>query len=37
MPDFKIITDSGCDFTLAELEQMNVGRAPLSVLFKGEL
>ena len=37
MPDFKIITDSGCDFTLAELEQMNVSRAPLSVLFKGEL
>ena len=37
MADFKIITDSGCDFTLAELEQMNVGRAPLSVLFKGEL
>ena len=37
MPDFKIITDSGCDFTLTELEQMNVGRAPLSVLFKGEL
>ena len=37
MPDFKIITDSGCDFTLAELEQMNVGRAPLSVLFKGVL
>ena len=37
MPDFKIVTDSGCDFTLAELEQMNVGRAPLSVLFKGEL
>ena len=37
MPDFKIITDSGCDFTLAELEQMNVGRVPLSVLFKGEL
>ena len=37
MADFKIVTDSGCDFTLAELEQMNVGRAPLSVLFKGEL
>lgn len=37
MPDFKIITDSGCDFTLAELDQMHVGRAPLSVLFKGEL
>ena len=37
MPDFKIITDSGCDFTLAELEQMNVSRAPLSVLFQGEL
>ena len=37
MADFKIITDSGCDFTKAELEQMNVGRAPLSVLFKGEL
>ena len=37
MADFKIITDSGCDFTLAELEQLNVGRAPLSVLFKGEL
>ena len=37
MADFKIITDSGCDFTLAELEQMNVARAPLSVLFKGEL
>ena len=37
MSDFKIITDSGCDFTLAELEQMNVGRVPLSVLFKGEL
>ena len=37
MPDFKIITDSGCDFTLVELEQMNVGRAPLSVLFKGVL
>ena len=37
MPDFKIVTDSGCDFTLAELDQMNVARAPLSVLFKGEL
>ena len=37
MADFKIVTDSGCDFTLAELEQMNVARAPLSVLFKGEL
>ena len=37
MADFKIVTDSGCDFTLSELEQMNVGRAPLSVLFKGEL
>ncbi|MBR5020355.1 MAG: DegV family protein [Oscillospiraceae bacterium] len=37
MADFKIITDSGCDFTLAELEQLSVGRAPLSVLFKGEL
>ena len=37
MADFKIVTDSGCDYTLAELEQMNVARAPLSVLFKGEL
>ena len=37
MPDFKIITDSGCDFTLAELEKLDVARAPLSVLFKGEL
>ena len=37
MPDFKIVTDSGCDFTQAQLDEMNVSRAPLSVLFKGEL
>ena len=37
MPDFKIITDSGCDFTQVQLDEMNVSRAPLSVLFKGEL
>ena len=37
MSEFQIVTDSGCDFTLAELDQMNVARAPLSVLFKGEL
>ena len=37
MPDFKIVTDSGCDFTLAQLNEMDVARAPLSVLFKGEL
>ena len=37
MPDFKIVTDSGCDFTAAEMEQMDVIRVPLSVLFKGKL
>ena len=37
MPDFKIVTDSGCDFTAAETEQMDVIRVPLSVLFKGKL
>ena len=37
MPEFKIVTDSGCDFTLAELDEMNVARAPLSVLFRGVL
>ena len=34
---FKIITDSSCDFTKAQYEQLGLSYAPLSVLYKGEL
>ena len=37
MADFKIITDSCCDFNDAMYQQYDVACAPLSVLYKGEL
>ena len=35
MPDYKIITDSCCDFTNAQYQELDVAFAPLSVLYKG--
>ena len=37
MADFKIITDSCCDFTNEMYQQHDVACVPLSVLYKGEL
>ena len=37
MPNYKIITDSCCDFTEAMYQEMDVACAPLSVLYKGVL
>ena len=34
---FRIITDSGCDFTDQQYKDLGVAYAPLSVLFKGEV
>ena len=33
MPDFKIISDSACDFTLAQMQELDVVRVPLSVVL----
>ena len=35
--NYRIITDSGCDFTDQQYKDLGVAYAPLSVLFKGEL
>lgn len=35
MSNYKIITDSCCDFTEAQYTDLNVSYAPLSVLFRG--
>ena len=35
--NFRIITDSGCDFTDQQYKDLGVAYAPLSVLFKGEV
>ena len=37
MPNFQIITDSCSDFNEQMYREFNVGSAPLSVLYKGEL
>jgi len=37
MPNYKIITDSCCDFTEEMYQEMDVACAPLSVLYKGVL
>ena len=37
MPNFRIITDSCSDFNEQMYREFNVGSAPLSVLYKGEL
>ena len=37
MSNYKIITDSCCDFTEAMYQEMDVACAPLSVLYKGVL
>ena len=34
---YRIITDSGCDFTDQQYKDLGVAYAPLSVLFKGEV
>ena len=36
MPNYKIITDSGCDLPADMLQSLNVEKIPLSVLFRGE-
>ena len=36
MADYQIITDSGCDLSTGLLENMDVKKVPLSVLFRGE-
>ena len=36
MSDYKIITDSSCDFTKAQYEALDLAYAPLSLLYKGE-
>ena len=36
MPNYKIITDSGCDLPADMLQNLNVEKIPLSVLFRGE-
>ncbi len=36
MPDYQIITDSGCDLPNDLLEQLNVKKVSLSVLFQGQ-
>ena len=35
MPNYKIITDSSCDFTTAQYQELDVAFAPLSILYKG--
>ena len=36
MPNYQIITDSGCDLPADMLQNLNVKKIPLSVLFRGE-
>ena len=36
MPNYKIITDSGCDLPADMLQSLNVEKIPLSVLFRNE-
>ena len=36
MSDYKILTDSCCDFTEQQYQQFGVSYAPLSVMYKGE-
>ena len=36
MPDYKILTDSCCDFTDAQYRQLDVACAPLTVMYNGE-
>ncbi|MBR4289284.1 MAG: DegV family protein [Oscillospiraceae bacterium] len=36
MPNYKIITDSGCDLPSGMLQNLNVEKVSLSVLFRGE-
>lgn len=36
MPNFQILTDSSCDFTDAELAELNILSAPLTVSYNGE-
>ena len=36
MPDYQIITDSGCDLSSDMLQNLNVKKVSLSVLFQGE-
>ena len=36
MPNYKILTDSGCDLPAEMLEQLGVQKVSLSVLFRGE-
>ena len=33
MPDFKIISDSACDFTSAQMQDLDVVRVPLTVVL----
>lgn len=35
MPDYKIITDSSCDFTSQQYKELDLTYAPLSLLYKG--
>ena len=37
MAAYKIITDSCCDFTNQQYQELDVTYTPLSVMFKGEL
>jgi len=36
MPNYRIITDSGCDLSAAMLQELNVEKVSLTVLFRGE-
>lgn len=36
MPDYKIITDSGCDLPASMLAELNVTAVPFTMLFRGE-
>ena len=36
MPNYKILTDSCCDFTQQQYQELGVACAPLTVLYKGE-
>ena len=36
MPNYQIISDSGCDFTEAQIQELNVIRVPLSVILNDQ-
>jgi len=36
MPNYKIITDSSCDFTKQQYKELDITSAPLTLLYKGQ-